>query len=152
MISSEEYAMVRKDDILTSINRKRPDGLDPSGKPFKVLVVDDSTTMRKIISQQLKSEAYDVCGEASDGKEALERYKELAPDVVTMDINMPVMDGLDSLKSILAYDAKARVVMLTSEGQKDIVMNALSAGAKGYVVKPPNKAALCERVKSALGA
>lgn len=144
--------MVRKDDILGSINRKRPDGLNPDGKPYRVLVVDDSTTMRKIISQQLKSEAYEICGEAADGKEALEKYKELGPDVVTMDINMPVMDGLESLKAILAYDAKARVVMLTSEGQKDIVVNALSTGAKGYVVKPPNKAALCERVKAVLGA
>jgi two-component system, chemotaxis family, chemotaxis protein CheY len=143
--------MVRKDDLLTSINRKRPEGLDKFDKPYRVLVVDDSTTMRKIIAQQLKSEAYEVCGEGSNGQEGLDRYKELGPDVVTMDINMPVMDGLESLKAILAYDANARIVMLTSEGQKDIVLSAITAGAKGYVVKPPNKASLCERVRTALG-
>jgi two-component system, chemotaxis family, chemotaxis protein CheY len=144
--------MVRKDDLVSSINRKRPEGLNKLDRGYRVLVVDDSTTMRKIVAQQLKSEAYEVCGEASNGKEAVELYKELGPDVVTMDINMPVMDGLESLKAIFAYDANARVVMLTSEGQKDIVMTALTAGAKGYVVKPPNKATLCERVKSALSA
>jgi two-component system chemotaxis response regulator CheY len=143
--------MVRKDDLVSSINRKRPDGLNKLDKSYRVLVVDDSTTMRKIVGQQLKSEAYEVCGEGSNGKEGVDLYKELGPDVVTMDINMPVMDGLESLKAILAYDPNAKVVMLTSEGQKDIVITALTAGAKGYVVKPPNKATLCERVKSALG-
>jgi two-component system, chemotaxis family, chemotaxis protein CheY len=143
--------MVRKDDLLTSINRKRPDGLNKLDKPYRVLIVDDSTTMRKIIGQQLKSEAYEVCGEGSNGQEGVDLYKELGPDVVTMDINMPVMDGLEALKAILVYDANARIVMLTSEGQKDIVLTALTAGAKGYVVKPPNKASLCERVRTALG-
>jgi two-component system chemotaxis response regulator CheY len=143
--------MVRKDDLLTSINRKRPDGLNKFDKPYRVLIVDDSTTMRKIIAQQLKSEAYEVCGEGSNGKEGVDLYISLTPDVVTMDINMPVMDGLEALKAILAHDANARIVMLTSEGQKEIVMTAITAGAKGYVVKPPNKATLCERVRSALG-
>jgi len=143
--------MVRKDDLLTSMNRKRPDGLNKFDKPYRVLIVDDSTTMRRIVSQQLKSEAYEICGEGSNGQEAIDLYKQLRPDVVTMDINMPVLDGLASLKAILEHDRNARVVMLTSEGQKDIVMTAISAGAKGYVVKPPNKATLCERVKSALG-
>jgi two-component system chemotaxis response regulator CheY len=137
-------------DVVNAINQKRPDGLNKLDKPYRVLVVDDSSTMRKIVVQHLKSEAYDVCGEAGNGKEAVDRFKELAPDVVTMDINMPEMDGIAALKAILSYDAKARVVMLTSEGEKNIVLQAITAGAKGYCVKPPVRAKLCETVKKAL--
>ncbi len=115
-----------------------------------MLVVDDSATMRKIIGQQLKSEAYEVCGEAADGEEAFQLYKELEPDVVTLDINMPVVDGMAALKSILDYNREARVVMLTSEGQKQTVVESISMGAKGYIVKPPNKAKVCAKVKSVL--
>lgn len=77
-------------------------------------------------------------------------YKELEPDVVTLDINMPVMDGVEALKKILDWDKEAKVVMLTSEGQKQTVINAISLGAKGYIVKPPNKAKVCAKVKSVL--
>ena len=77
-------------------------------------------------------------------------YKELEPDVVTLDINMPVVDGMAALKNILDYDKAAKVVMLTSEGQKQTVVESISMGAKGYVVKPPNKAKVCAKVKSAL--
>ena len=115
-----------------------------------MLVVDDSATMRKIVGQQLRSEAYEICAEASDGAEALERYKELEPDVVTLDINMPNVSGLEALKGILSWDKQAKIVMLTSEGQRDTVLQAVSRGAKGYVVKPPNKAKLCAAVKNAL--
>jgi two-component system chemotaxis response regulator CheY len=137
-------------DIATSINQKRPDGLDKFDKPYRVLVVDDSSTMRKIVIQHLKSEAYEICAEAATGKEAVERFKELSPHVVTLDINMPEMDGLAALKAIIEYDKSARVVMLTSEGEKNVVLQAIAAGAKGYVVKPPVRIKLCETVKKAL--
>lgn len=139
-----------KDNITEALNRKRPDGLNRLDQAYKILVVDDSNTMRRIIGQQLKSEAYEICGEASNGEEALQLYKELDPDVVTLDINMPVVDGIEALKRILDYDGNAKVVMLTSEGQKQVVIVAISMGARGYIVKPPNKAKVCEKVKQAL--
>jgi two-component system, chemotaxis family, chemotaxis protein CheY len=139
-----------RDDLVQSINRKKPEGLNKLDEPYKVLVVDDSATMRKIIGQQLKTEAYDICGEASNGQEAVELYKEKEPDIVTLDINMPVMSGTEALKKILEWDKDARIVMLTSEGQRDIVVEAVSAGAQGYIVKPPNKMKVCAAVYKAL--
>ena len=142
--------MKAREDIVHALNQKKPEGLNKLNKPYRVLVVDDSATMRKIISQQLKSEAYDICGEAGDGEEAFALFKELEPDVVTLDINMPVVDGMTALKNILDYNKEAKVVMLTSEGQKQTVVDAISMGAKGYIVKPPNKAKVCAKVKSVL--
>ena len=142
--------MKARDDIVHALNQKKPEGLNKFDKPYKVLVVDDSATMRKIIGQQLKSEAYEICGEAANGEEALQLFKEQEPDVVTLDINMPVVDGMQALKQILDYNKDAKVVMLTSEGQKQTVLDAISMGAKGYVVKPPNKAKVCAKVKSVL--
>ena len=142
--------MRARDDILNALNHKKPDGINKLEQSYKVLVVDDSATMRKIIGQQLKSEAYEICGEASNGKEAIELYKEMQPDVVTLDINMPEMDGMEALKRILEWDEDARVVMLTADGQKQIVIDAISSGAKGYIVKPPLKSKVCEKVRIAL--
>ena len=142
--------MKSKDGAFDPTKKKQPEGLNESDQPYRVLVVDDSTTMRKIIGQHLKSEAYEICGEASNGLEAVEMYKELDPDVVTLDINMPVADGHQALRDILAYDRDARIVMLTSEGQKETVVDAMQTGAKGFIVKPPQKAMVCEKVKEAL--
>jgi len=93
---------------------------------------------------------YEICGEAANGQEALDLYKELSPDAVTLDINMPVMDGIDALKAILDFDKNARIIMLTSEGQRDTVIDAIKMGARGYIVKPPNKTIVCEKVKYAI--
>jgi two-component system, chemotaxis family, chemotaxis protein CheY len=139
-----------RNDIVSAINSKRPEGVNSTEKSYRVLIADDSTTMRKIVSQHLKTEAYEICGEAANGQEAVDLYKELSPDVVTLDINMPVMDGLDALRAIIAFDKNARIVMLTSEGQKETVVDALKIGARGYIVKPPNKAVVCEKVRQAI--
>lgn len=139
-----------RDDIMSVMNAKQPSGVRAGDVRYRVLVADDSTTMRKIVSQHLKSEMYEVCGEASNGQEALDLYKELEPDAVTLDINMPVMDGLAALKAILEYDKNARIVMLTSEGQREMVVGAIKVGARGYIVKPPNKAVVCEKVRQAI--
>ncbi len=143
--------MKARSDIVQAINQKKPEGLNKLDMPYRVLVVDDSATMRRIVGQQLRSEAYNICAEAADGAQALELYKEHEPDIVTLDINMPNVSGIEALKSILAWDKNAKVVMLTSEGQKETVLEAVSCGAKGYIVKPPNKAKLCAAVKKALG-
>jgi two-component system chemotaxis response regulator CheY len=107
--------------------------------------------MRKIISQFLRSEAYEVVAEASNGQEGLEMFKEFTPDIVTMDINMPVMDGLTALKEILLINPQARVVMLTSESEQKMVLEAVQCGAKNYVVKPPERERLLEKVRASLG-
>lgn len=144
--------MKAREDCVHAINYRKPDGLNPDGQPYKVLVVDDSATMRKIVAQQLRSEAYEICAEASNGEEAVTLYKEHEPDLVTLDINMPNVDGLEALQRILAWDKQARILMLTSEGQRDTVVEAISRGAKGYIVKPPNKAKVCENAGKALRA
>jgi two-component system chemotaxis response regulator CheY len=130
--------------------RQKPRGMNPVGTAYKVLVVDDSMTMRRIVSQHLKSEAFEICGEAANGEEALKMYQQLKPDVVTMDINMPVLSGIETLKRLLKQDPQAKVIMLTSEGHKDVVCEAISLGAKGYVVKPPTKEVVCKKVHQAL--
>jgi two-component system, chemotaxis family, chemotaxis protein CheY len=140
-----------RDELSDVLNKREPDGFRTANIAYRVLVVDDSTVMRKIITQHLKSQAYDICGEAANGKEAIEMYKELDPDVVTLDINMPIVDGTTALKHILAYDPDARIVMVTSEGQKETVVEAIQAGAKGFIVKPPDKNSVCGRVREALG-
>jgi len=140
----------KSDEFLKNINKREPEGLDNSGKPYTIIIVDDSTVMRKIISQILKSEMYDVIGEASNGSEAVDMYKELKPDLVTLDINMPIMDGIEALKEILTFDSEAKIVMLTSESEQKMVLQAVQNGAKNYVVKPPERANLLSKVKASL--
>lgn len=142
--------MKSKDDLVASINKKAPRGLKVNGEPYKVIIVDDSATMRMIISQILKSEMYDVCGEASDGDEALEMYKEKSPDIITLDVHMPKMSGMDTLKELLKFDPKVKVVMLTSEGQKETVMDAIKLGAKNYIVKPPERKNVLDKLEEVL--
>ena len=141
---------LKSDSFLSNINKKTPDGIGKDGKNRRILIVDDSTVMRKIISQILRSEMYDICGEASNGQEAIELYQETKPDVVTLDINMPIKDGLATLKEILAIDPKAQVVMLTSEGEQKMVLEAIQTGAKYYVVKPPDREVLLEKVRMSM--
>jgi len=140
----------KSDEFLKNINKREPEGLDNSGKAYTIIIVDDSTVMRKIISQILKSEMYDVIGEASNGSEAVDMYKELKPDLVTLDINMPIMDGIEALKEILTFDSEAKIVMLTSESEQKMVLQAVQSGAKNYVVKPPERANLLSKVKASL--
>jgi two-component system chemotaxis response regulator CheY len=127
-----------------------PRGLKADGSPYKILIVDDSGTMRKIIGGMLKEEMYEICGEASDGGEGFEKYKELKPDLVTLDVNMPNVSGIESLKKILEFDSSAKAVMLTSEGQKESVSDAIDLGAKDYIVKPPEKDIVLDKVNGVL--
>jgi len=149
-MTSEVDMSIKTDEFLSNINRREPDGLDGNGQPYRVLVVDDSTVMRKIVSQILKSEMYDVVGEAPNGQKAVDMYNEFKPDLVTMDINMPVKDGISALKEILAVDTSARIVMLTSESEQKMVVDAIHNGAKSYVIKPPERTALLSKVKQSL--
>lgn len=110
-----------------------------------VLVVDDSAFMRMRSASVVKELGYDVL-EAGDGREAVDAYKRARPDAVLMDITMPNMDGLAALAEILAFDPQAKVAMVTAMGQQSIVMEAIKAGARDFVVKPFDP----ERVKAAL--
>jgi two-component system chemotaxis response regulator CheY len=101
-----------------------------------VLVVDDAMFMRKMLSDILSKAGYDVVGEAADGKEALARYKEHRPDIVTMDITMSPVNGIDGCRLITEEDPDAKILMVSAMGQESMVINAIKAGAKGFIVKP----------------
>jgi len=101
-----------------------------------VLIVDDAAFMRVSIKNMLTKNGFDVIGEAENGKIAIQKYQELSPDIVTMDITMPEMDGLASLKKILEVDSSANVVMVSAMGQEGMVREAVQSGAKGFIVKP----------------
>lgn len=113
----------------------------------KVLIVDDSIVMRKKIADSLKSAGITVVGEAKDGKEAFEKYKELKPDLVTMDIVMPREHGIDALKRIIEFDPNAKIVVVSGLHQKNLLLEALQIGAKDYVIKPFSDQELVDAVK-----
>ena len=102
----------------------------------RVLIVDDSSFMRRLIKNIITKNGYEVVGEAANGVEGVAKYTELKPDIVTMDVIMDEMNGLDALKRILENDPNATVVMVSSMGQDIIVKDAIRIGAKGYILKP----------------
>ncbi|OYT46636.1 two-component system response regulator [Thermoplasmatales archaeon ex4484_6] len=102
----------------------------------KVLIADDSRFMRMLLKNILIPAGYEIVGEAEDGVEAIEHYRKLRPDLVTMDIIMPNLGGLEALKGIISEDPGAKVVMCTALGQEDKVREAVIHGARGYIVKP----------------
>jgi two-component system chemotaxis response regulator CheY len=102
----------------------------------RVLIADDASFMRQMIREIIEPEGYEVVGEATDGVEAVEQYKQLQPDLVTMDIVMPKRSGIDAVKGILAEYPGACVVMCSALGQETLVMEALQAGASDFIVKP----------------
>jgi two-component system, chemotaxis family, chemotaxis protein CheY len=102
----------------------------------KVLIVDDAAFMRVSIKNMLAKNGYEIIGEAENGKIAIQKYQELSPDIVTMDITMPEMDGLASIKKILEYNPSANIIMISAMGQESMVREAVLSGAKGFIVKP----------------
>jgi two-component system chemotaxis response regulator CheY len=113
----------------------------------KVLIVDDAAFMRMMLRDILAKNGFDVVGEADNGKVAVQMYNELKPDVVTMDITMPEMDGIAAVKEIKAADSGAKVVMVSAMGQQAMVIEAIRAGAADFIVKPFQP----DRVLEALG-
>jgi two-component system chemotaxis response regulator CheY len=143
--------MIAKSDI-PSINDKPPEGAKPEGGSYRVLVVDDSMFIAKQLGQIFTSEGYEVAGTAADGAQGVDMYKSMHPniDLVTMDITMPVMDGVSALEKILEFDKNACVIMVSALGKEDVVKKSLLMGAKSYIVKPLDRKKVLERVVSVL--
>jgi len=116
----------------------------------RVLVVDDAAFMRKMVGDALAKGGHEVVGEAGNGVEAIARFQELKPDLVTLDITMPEKDGLAALADIVAVDPSARVVMCSALGQESKVLEAIKLGAKDFVVKPFQPDRVIEAVGKAL--
>lgn len=104
-----------------------------------IMIVDDSALIRKMLRQLLEKNDYVVVAEASNGEEAIETYSRVKPDIVTMDVTMPVLDGVGALKGIIEKDPDAKVIMVTAAGQKERVIEALKIGAKAFITKPFNE-------------
>ena len=102
----------------------------------RVLIVDDAAFMRVVLKNILVKEGYEVIAEASNGVEAIEKFNEHKPDIVTMDITMPEMDGIVALKEILKIDSKAKVCMVSAMGQESIILESVKNGARDFIVKP----------------
>jgi len=115
---------------------------------LKILVVDDSILVRNNIKKFIQSLGHNVIGEAENGIQAIEKCKELNPDLITMDITMPDMDGITAIKKIHEFNQEVNTVVVTSHGQEEIIMKALQAGAKGYILKPMNETNLNEAIES----
>ena len=103
---------------------------------IRVLIVDDSRTSRRILKDILERAGYEVAGEAINGKEGVDMYARLLPDIVTMDITMPQVDGIESLKLIRKFNPNAKVIMITAAGQKEKMMEAVKFGAIEFITKP----------------
>ena len=103
---------------------------------MNILIVDDAAFMRTVLKGILVPNGYNVIGEAENGNVAIQKYKELSPDIVTMDITMPDMDGLEALKEIKKINPNAKIIMCSAMGQQAMVIEALQNGAKDFIVKP----------------
>ena len=116
----------------------------------KVLLVDDAAFMRKMLSDLLIKGGHEIIGEAVNGEDAYEKYKELQPDIVTMDITMPVCNGLESVKKIMKDFPNAKIIMCSAMGQQAMVLEAIQSGAKDFIVKPFQADRVLEAVNKAI--
>jgi two-component system, chemotaxis family, chemotaxis protein CheY len=116
----------------------------------KILIVDDAAFMRMMTKDILTKNGFEVVGEAADGNQAVEKYKELSPDLVTMDITMPEKDGIAALKEIKSLDGNAKIIMCSAMGQQAMVIDAIQAGAKDFIVKPFQADRVIEAIQKAL--
>jgi len=119
---------------------------------IKVLFVDDSSFMRTILKGIILKEPFQLAGEASNGREAVELYRQLKPDLVTMDIVMPEMDGIEAVREIRSFDPEAKIVMVSAMGQQSMVIDAIQAGARDFIIKPFQPPRVQEALKRVVGA
>ncbi len=117
----------------------------------RVLIVDDAAFMRMMVKDILSKNGYEIVGEAENGVKALEKFQELKPDLTTMDITMPEMDGITAVKEIKKIDPSAKVIMCSAMGQQAMVVEAIQAGARDFIVKPFQPDRVLEAVRKAVG-
>jgi two-component system chemotaxis response regulator CheY len=117
----------------------------------KIMLVDDAAFMRIMLKDILTKNGFEVCGEAENGERALERYVECKPDLVLLDITMPELDGIETLKGLMEKDPKAKVIMCSAMGQQTMVIEAIQCGAKDFVVKPFQPDRIVEAINKVLG-
>lgn len=115
-----------------------------------ILIVDDAVFMRTVLKKMLTEEGYNIAGEASNGVEAISRAKELLPDVITLDITMPEMDGVTALPDIMKASPNSRVIMCSAMGQQPMVVEAIKKGAKDFIVKPFQKARVLQAIENVM--
>jgi two-component system, chemotaxis family, chemotaxis protein CheY len=118
---------------------------------YTVLICDDAVFMRTMVADILQKAGFDVVGEAETGLQAVEKYKALKPDLVTMDIVMPEMSGVDAAREICKFDPAAKIVMCSAIGQQALVVDAIKAGARDFIVKPFQPGRVLEAVAKVLG-
>lgn len=116
----------------------------------RILIVDDAAFMRMMIKNILLKNGYEIVGEAENGKMAVNLYSETKPDLVTMDITMPEMDGIEAVKAIRSTDSSASIIMCSAMGQQSMVMDAIQAGAKDFIVKPFQQDRLLQAIERVL--
>lgn len=117
----------------------------------KVLIVDDAAFMRATLKDVITKGGFEIAGEAVNGKDAIEKFKACTPDIVTMDITMPEMDGLEALKQIVKINGSAKVIMCSAIGQQANVLEAIKSGAKDFIVKPFQPERVIEALQKAAG-
>lgn len=120
----------------------------------KILVVDDALFMRKMLSDLLIKEGHEIIGQAENAKTAIEQYKKLSPDLVTMDVIMPEIDGittLEAISDILEANKNAKIIMVSAMGQQDIISEMIQAGAKDFIIKPFNAEDVVKVIQNQLG-
>jgi len=117
----------------------------------KIMLVDDAAFMRMMIKDVLSKNGFEICGEAENGAKAIEKFKEVDPDLVIMDITMPEVDGIQAVKEIKKMNSAAKVIMCSAMGQQAMVIEAIQAGAKDFIVKPFQAERIIEAVKKVLG-
>lgn len=117
----------------------------------KVLITDDTAFMRMTLRNILEKNGYEVVGDAEDGQVAVDKYMELRPDLVTMDITMPRMDGITAIKKIMEVDPQAKIVVCSAMGQKALVIEALNAGARDFIVKPFQAERIINAIQKVMG-
>ena len=117
----------------------------------KILIVDDAAFMRMMIKDILSKNGYEVVGEAENGAKAIEKFKELTPDLVIMDITMPELDGIAAVKEIKKLDGDSKIIMCSAMGQQAMVIESIQAGARDFIVKPFQAERVVEAVKKVLG-
>ncbi len=117
----------------------------------KIMIVDDAAFLRAMLKDILVGAGHEVVTEAGNGQEAVERYMAFKPDVVTMDITMPVMEGVEAVKQIRKFDPKANIVMCSAVGQRNLIIEAIQSGAKDFITKPFHSTRVLEAVHRAIG-